>query len=367
MSTVDVVIHCYNCGSYLQGCVASVLFQTGVDVRVLIVDDAATDNTAEIGRELAAFGRKIEFRQHEVHRGDVATYNESLIGWSNADYVVLLSAEDVLAAGSLTRAVQIMDDRRDVGMVYGQAIHFRRDAELPSVSVSDYNYSQFTGTEWLEVTCRDGKNLPDCAAVVARRSIQRSVGGYSPELLDAASLEMWMRIAAVSNIARVDQVPQAFSRKNRDRVSDLRQRRRAFAAFFERPKAQVPGVVYLQDLANRSLAREALQEACRLYESDDVTTSARVELIEFALSTYDGAKTLFEYASLRQRQSIRSLFRGDQQPFALAALKANQWLTQRASGKLGAILKSLQAEGLPLTRHSDISGRAPRNTPLNPV
>ena len=71
MSTVDVVIHCYNCGHYLQSCVASVLFQAGVDVRVLIVDDASTDNTAEIGRELAAFGLKVDFRRHEVRRGDL--------------------------------------------------------------------------------------------------------------------------------------------------------------------------------------------------------------------------------------------------------------------------------------------------------
>ena len=342
MSTVDVVIHCYNCGRYLQGCVASVLFQTGVDVRVLIVDDASTDDTAEVARELAAFGLRVEFRRHEVRRGDLGIYNESLSGWSTANYVALLSAEDVLAAGSLRRAVQIMDDSSDIGIVYGQTIHFRQDAELPTISVSDYSHSRFTGVEWLEAACRDGKNLPDFAAIVVRRNIQRSAGEYSPELLEAARLEMWMRIAAVSNVARVDQVPQAFSRKNRDRISVLQDRKRAFQAFFQRRKSQVPGVLYLQDLANRSLARDALQEACRSYDRDDATTGDNPELIEFALSTYDGARTLVEYAALRQRERLESLFRSDKPLVALAALKANKWFRQRGSWTLPAILKNMQ-------------------------
>ena len=45
-----------------------------------------------------------------------------------------------------------------------------------------------------------------------RGSVQRAVGGYSPELPHAGDLEMWLRIAAVSDIAYVRRVPQAFYR-----------------------------------------------------------------------------------------------------------------------------------------------------------
>src|SRR3981081_197694 len=54
LATVDVVIPCYNYARYLRACVQTVLSQPGVNVRVLVIDDASTDETAEIGRELEA-------------------------------------------------------------------------------------------------------------------------------------------------------------------------------------------------------------------------------------------------------------------------------------------------------------------------
>jgi len=39
--TVSVIVPCYRYADLLEGCVASVLSQDGVDVRVLIVDDCS--------------------------------------------------------------------------------------------------------------------------------------------------------------------------------------------------------------------------------------------------------------------------------------------------------------------------------------
>ena len=48
MSRVDVVIPCYNYGHFLRACANSVLSQP-IDVRVLVIDDASTDDSATIG------------------------------------------------------------------------------------------------------------------------------------------------------------------------------------------------------------------------------------------------------------------------------------------------------------------------------
>src|SRR5208337_1578043 len=86
VSTVDVVIPCYNYARYLRRCVQSVLSQSGVDVRVLVIDDASSDDTPQVGNDLAGSDSRVEFRRHEVNRGHIATYNEGLIGWSTAKY-----------------------------------------------------------------------------------------------------------------------------------------------------------------------------------------------------------------------------------------------------------------------------------------
>ena len=131
MNTVDVIIPCYNYGRYLRECVHSVVCQTGVGVRVLVIDDASSDETPEIGWQLAGSHGAVQFRRHAVNRGHIATYNEGLLEWASGEYVVLLSADDMLAPGSLGRAVRILNQNPNVGMVYGRTIHFRESSEIP--------------------------------------------------------------------------------------------------------------------------------------------------------------------------------------------------------------------------------------------
>ena len=73
----------------------------GVDVRVLIIDDASTDDTPQVGQTLASTDSRVQFRRHDANKGHIATYNEGLLGWAAARYSLLLSADDALVPGAL--------------------------------------------------------------------------------------------------------------------------------------------------------------------------------------------------------------------------------------------------------------------------
>ena len=124
MSQIDVIVPCYNYGNMLAACVGSVLAQQHVDVHVVIMDDASTDSTERVGRSLAAGDRRVEYRRHAVNRGHILTYNEALADVSG-DYSVILSADDLLTPGSLSRATRFMDSHPDVTLAYGRDITFR--------------------------------------------------------------------------------------------------------------------------------------------------------------------------------------------------------------------------------------------------
>jgi glycosyltransferase involved in cell wall biosynthesis len=329
MNTVDVVIPCYNYGRYLRGCVGSVLSQSDVDVRVLVIDDASSDDTPVIGRELANCNRAVKFERHEVNKGHIATYNEGLLGWSTADYTVLLSADDLLAPGSLGRAVQVMEADKSIGMVYGRTIHFELETELPTINARKFVYTRWSGAEWLRGRCRAGHNVITSPEVVVRGSVQRAVGGYRAELPHAGDLEMWLRIAAVSNIAYVRRIPQAFYRVHprsmmrtvyRGGFLDLRQRKAVFDAFFQHYHSVIRDADRLYDEANRTLAREALWDACRAYDRNEVEASQAEELEEFAFNTFAGARTLDEYAALCRRRRLGPVVCNRTQVFAAPAL-----------------------------------------------
>ncbi len=129
MSSVDVVVPCYNYARFLPRCVKSLLDQEGVDVRVLVVDDASSDNTPEVAQSLVAADSRVEFIRHTKNAGHIATYNEGLLGWAKADYSLLISADDLLAPGAMKRAADLMDRHPDVGLYVWHGEHHRRRFE----------------------------------------------------------------------------------------------------------------------------------------------------------------------------------------------------------------------------------------------
>ena len=329
MSTVDVVIPCYNYGRFLKGCTQSVLSQPGVHVRVLILDDASSDDTSVVGQALAAADSRVTFRRHALHIGHLATYNPGLIEWSTADYTVLLSADDLLAPGSLARAVAVMDNNPKVGLVYGSTIHFQHEANLPMSPAPRYGVRLWSGATWIELRCRAGYNVITSPEAVVRGSVQRAVGGYRPELPHSGDLEMWLRIAAVSDVAYITGGPQAFYRVHGTSMMrtifhgsylDLRQRKAAFDSFFAGAPYNLPNAALLRQQAGRCLAREALWDACRAYDRDQVAQRHAEDLVAFAFSAYEQADSLGEFAALRRRQRFGPTLCRTTQIFSLLAI-----------------------------------------------
>ena len=158
MSRVDVIVPCYKYARFLRECVESVLSQSLTDVRVLIIDDASPDHTPEVAARLAARDKRVEYRRHAVNQGHIATYNEGL-DWAEGDYTLLLSADDLLTPGALSRAARLMDAHPEVGFVYGRAILFKTGESLPQPeTVSDEcEWQIWDGIDWLEARFDGGE------------------------------------------------------------------------------------------------------------------------------------------------------------------------------------------------------------------
>jgi Glycosyl transferase family 2 len=334
LATVSVIVPCFNYGHLLEGCLASVLSQKGVDVRVLVIDDCSTDDSAAVAERLAAREDRVELRIHTEKKGLIATANEGL-AWATGEYVVLLSADDLLVPGSLRRAAEVMAKHPNVGMVYGktlQAVEGRPSPEPPGRWTPAGRWRPakvWRGTEWVRLRCRSTYNCISSPEVVVRSSVQRAVGGYDPNCHHSSDLNMWLRIAAVADIAYIRGVPQAVYRVHSDSMLrsqasatmvDLRERRAAFDSFFasrpgshgglksDRPGFGVPGagrleIERLRTMAARALARQALWRASRAVDQG-APEAAVGELTGFALDVYPDARRLREWRGLRLRQWI---------------------------------------------------------------
>ena len=155
--TVSVVIPCYNYGRYLSNCVKSVLDQQNVNVDVLVIDDASSDGSAEVVSRLPSQDNRIRIICHETNRGHIATYNEGL-AQAKGDYAVLLSADDLLTPGCLSRATSLMEAYPSVGLTYGFAVDFT-NAELPTARTDATSWIIWQGHNWIAHMCKTGRNL----------------------------------------------------------------------------------------------------------------------------------------------------------------------------------------------------------------
>jgi glycosyltransferase involved in cell wall biosynthesis len=274
MSSVSVVIPCYHYGHFLDAAVSSVLDdQPGVDVRVLIIDDASTDDSADVALAIAARRPEVDVRVHDVNQGNIATFNEGLLEWADGDYCTLVSADDRVTPGALTRAAALLDAHQEVGMVYGRARWFEHGACLPAARTKVRGWSVWSGQEWLEHRFRQAENPITTPEVVVRTSVQQRIGGYDPELPKAADMELFMRFAAYAHVGFIRGVDQAFYRRHERNMSksvtalmDLRQRRSVFELVLERYGDRVADTERLSLTVHRQLSREALWAAGRVYD-----------------------------------------------------------------------------------------------------
>jgi len=267
LPTVDVIVPCYNYAKYLRECVGSILAQTGVELRVLIADDASPDDTEAVSRELMRADSRVHYRRNPVNLRNIENYN-SAFEWVTADLAVILSADDLMMSGALHRAAMLMAAHPEVVMTYGRALYFTgplniaallsgvvaarpwpynpaegyadgRPAELSAADLQHIlpTHPLISGTREFFLQNRFA-NQVHMSSVVVRTAVQRRVGGYSKALPHAGDFEMWLRLATQGPIGFIDrfQIAGRMHESNMssgyyaDRTEDFRQRALALDA-----------------------------------------------------------------------------------------------------------------------------------------
>ena len=217
MPSVDVVVPSYNYARFLRRCCDSILSQEGVDVRILLIDDASTDDTESVATAIAKSEPRLEYRRHTQNRGHIATYNEGLLGWAKADYSLLISADDLLAPRALLRATDVLGSDPTMGMCYGIAGIVWEDAAPSGFDESTHSNRTLSSSDFLERCFLHGNPVPTPTAVV-RTAVQQRIGGYNPALPHSGDMEMWMRFAAQGPIGVVAGI-QGYYRKHSSSMS----------------------------------------------------------------------------------------------------------------------------------------------------
>lgn len=284
---VSVVIPCHDYERYVGAAVESALSQTAVDIEVIVVDDCSHDGSVDVVAAIAARDERVRLITQPENRGAVVTFNTGL-AVARGDYLVRLDADDLLTPGSLARAVAVAETYPSVGLVYGHPLHFSGD-ELPPPRQRTRRWSLWPGHEWLRDRCETGGNVITAPEALMRRSVVDVVGGQR-RLAHTHDMEMWLRIAAVSDVAYVEGADQAWHREHEASLSqqvdaevgDIGDRRDAFHTLFDWSGQHLADTPGLRALADRALAREAVDRIVHMHDRGHVNPTVVARLRAFA-------------------------------------------------------------------------------------
>lgn len=92
MATIDIVVPVYNVEKYIKRCIDSLIHQTFKDIRILLIDDGSTDQSAAICDAYAEQYENITVLHKE--NGGLSSARNAALGMAKAEYIMFLDSDD---------------------------------------------------------------------------------------------------------------------------------------------------------------------------------------------------------------------------------------------------------------------------------
>ena len=193
MASISVIIPTHSRPHLLPRAVESAL-AAGMDVEVVVVDDASTDDTAEVCRAL----KGISYIRLAYNQGVAGARNVGMLS-SSTEYIAFLDDDDVRLPGSLDHQLAVLRNTPGAALIYGQALiggatdrfaHDRYPQPCPEGDVF-----------WQLVT----QNFIPSGSVLFRRSCLFNTGLLDRSIAGIDDWDLWVRVAALYPIAALDE------------------------------------------------------------------------------------------------------------------------------------------------------------------
>jgi glycosyltransferase involved in cell wall biosynthesis len=165
-SPVTIGIPTRNRASYLRLTVESVLEQTHADVRIIVADNASTDETPSVMTELRRRDARVTGFRHEVNTGMTGNWN-SLLAAAEPGLFILLSDDDLLEPTAVAELSEVM---RDPSVAFAYCSVSVIDALGRVVGMSKPGPARESGDDFIRASLRQQRDvLPSAVMFRIRR------------------------------------------------------------------------------------------------------------------------------------------------------------------------------------------------------
>ena len=271
----SVMIPTYNCAEYLAQTLQSVLAQDfGPDqMQIEVVDDCSNKDDPEavvrdVGRGRVAFHRKPK------NAGAIANFN-TCIERSRGHYVHILHGDDTVIGGYYECIGNMIKRYPGKGLYATRCFYIDAESVLMWISPR---------VEDLETPSRSARQFYyDCpiqfAGVTVARASYEKLGGFRPDLVHTADVEMWARVVTSDAGVVINEVKanyRIFSQNDTGRLAAKGENIRDLCRLNEVFASRYPD--FSIALAKQKAAERALQQY-KQFKALGETESARINRI----------------------------------------------------------------------------------------
>ena len=248
---VSVVMPAFNVGWCVGRAVDSVLSQSLDERELVVVDDGSTDDTADV---LASYGDAIRVIR-QPNAGMSAARNAG-IRQSRGSLVAFLDADDWWHAEKLQRQVDLMRGHPELGFCSTAARVVNPEGKLLNVWHCPGPTADMLQTLFAENAAIAG----GCSAVMVRRELLDRVGLFDESLRGFEDPDLWIRLAAVTGYACIDEPLVEILRREHSVSRNLEHMRKAALASLRKNRDLLPARPARRILAQ--LPRQRLHRLC---------------------------------------------------------------------------------------------------------
>ena len=189
LPSVSLIITAYNDERFVRSCLDTATSQKYHDLEIIVVDDAGTDGTVSIVREVMAGDSRISLLRHEKNHGLAAARNTGIAA-ARGEFITFLDADDFLIKQSIrsrARRLARASDPRIAGSYCGWEL-------VPEHAPTDVDVSDDAPRTKVTFLEAGGENPFIATAPMIKRSVAEAVGGFDESLLTGEDFDFWMRI-----------------------------------------------------------------------------------------------------------------------------------------------------------------------------
>ncbi len=189
---VSIVTPSFNQARYLEATIQSVLSQTYPRLEYIIVDGGSTDGSVDI---IKKYESKLAWWVSEKDKGQTDALNK---GFTHAkgDILAWLNSDDTYEPGAISEAVHLMQQNPEIGLLYGDANYINEEGRV---------IGKFPAAQTDLKRLREGYVHIPQQATFFRGNLWREVGPLDPSFYFAMDYDLWVRLAAHSQVKYVPQ------------------------------------------------------------------------------------------------------------------------------------------------------------------